>query len=235
MGSLKREETPNGPLLRVGIPGTGKKALVLCHFDTVHPVGAFAVPWKIEGERAYGPGVYDMKGNIVQLLWALRTNQALGLGLPALELLFTPDEEVGSTASRPAIEAAALRNDLVLVLEAPMGNGDLKVARKGVGQYRLTAHGKPAHQGVEPEKGVNAIVELAHQVLRVEALQDWDKGTTLGPNVIKGAPPATWWRPPPGWRSTCGSGRWPRRSGWKRPSGPCSRCCPGPPSRSRAA
>jgi glutamate carboxypeptidase len=186
LGSLEREETPNGPLLRVRIPGAGKKVLVLCHFDTVHPVGAFAVPWKIEGDRAYGPGIYDMKGNIVQLLWALRTNRALGLGLPTLELLFTPDEEVGSMASRAAIEAGALRNDLVLVLEAPMGNGDLKVARKGVGQYRLTAHGKPAHQGVEPEKGINAIVELAHQVLKVVALQDWEQGTTLGPNVIKG-------------------------------------------------
>lgn len=186
LGALKREETPNGPLLWVGIPGSGKKVLVLCHFDTVHPVGAFAVPWRVEGDRAYGPGVYDMKGNIVQLLWALRTSRALGLGLPALELLFTPDEEVGSQASRAAIEAAARHNDLVLVLEAPMGNGDLKVARKGVGQYRLTAHGKPAHQGVEPEKGVNTIVELAHQVLKVVALQDWEKGTTLGPNVIQG-------------------------------------------------
>lgn len=185
-GSLVREETPNGPLLRVSVQGSGQKVLVLCHFDTVHPVGAFTVPWKVEGDRAYGPGIYDMKGNIVQLLWALRTNQALGLGWPQLELLFTPDEEVGSMASRPAIESAALRGDLVLVLEAPMGNGDLKVARKGVGQYRLTAHGKPAHQGVEPEKGINAIVELAHQIPKIVALQDWDRGTTLGPNVFKG-------------------------------------------------
>ena len=185
-GPLERMETPNGPIIRVGIPGSGKEVLVLCHFDTVHPVGAFAPPWKVEGERAYGPGVYDMKGNIVQLLWALRTNQALGLGWPQLELLFTPDEEVGSQHSRQAIESAALRNDLVLVLEAPMGNGDLKVARKGVGQYQLTAHGKAAHQGVEPEKGINAIVELSHQIARVVALQDWEKGTTLGPNVIKG-------------------------------------------------
>jgi glutamate carboxypeptidase len=185
-GPLERLETPNGPIVRVRIPGSGKKVLVLCHFDTVHPVGAFPTPWKVEGDRAYGPGVYDMKGNIVQLLWALRTNQALGLGWPELELLFTPDEEVGSQHSRQAIESAALRNDLALVLEAPMGNGDLKVARKGVGQYQLAAHGKAAHQGVEPEKGINAILELSHQILRTVALQDWDQGTTLGPNVIKG-------------------------------------------------
>jgi len=185
-GPLERMETPNGPLVRVLVPGSSQRVLVLCHFDTVHPVGAFALPWQVEGDRAYGPGVYDMKGNIVQLLWALRTHQALGLGWPQLELLFTPDEEVGSQHSRQAIESAALRNDLVLVLEAPMGNGDLKVARKGVGQYQLAAHGKAAHQGVEPEKGVNAIVELSHQIASVMALQDWEKGTTLGPNVIKG-------------------------------------------------
>lgn len=185
-GPWERVDTPAGPIIQVLLRGSGKRVLVLCHFDTVHPVGAFATPWRIEGERAYGPGIYDMKGNIVQLLWALRTNQALGLGLPGLELLFTPDEETGSKHSRQAIESAALRHQLALVLEAPMGNGDLKVARKGVGQYRLTAHGKPAHQGVEPEKGINAIVELSHQIPRIVAMQDWEKGITLGPNVIKG-------------------------------------------------
>ncbi|HEU4740874.1 MAG TPA: M20 family metallopeptidase [Meiothermus sp.] len=183
-GSLSRQETESGPMLTLKRPGSGPKVLLLCHFDTVHPVGAFG--WKLEGDAAFGPGIYDMKGNIVQLLWALRAAEELGLKLPSLEVLFTPDEEVGSLASRAAIEAAGKRNDLVLVLEAPMGNGDLKVARKGVGQYRLTAHGKAAHQGVEPEKGVNAVVELAHQIARVVTLQDWEKGTTLGPNVVQG-------------------------------------------------
>ncbi|RIH89669.1 Carboxypeptidase G2 [Calidithermus roseus] len=183
-GELTREDTKNGPILSLKFGHGGPRVLVLCHYDTVHPRGAFA--WKVEGERAYGPGVYDMKGNIVQLLWAMRANDEMGLGLPRLELLFTPDEEVGSLASREAIEAAARRNELVLVLEAPMGNGDLKVARKGTGMYTLTAHGKPAHQGVEPEKGVNAVVELAHQILKIVALQEWEKGTTLGPNKLRG-------------------------------------------------
>jgi len=183
-GVFARQESSNGPVLSLKFTGQGKKVLVLCHFDTVHPVGAFA--WKIEGDKAYGPGIYDMKGNIAQLFWAMRANSEMGLGLPKLELLFTPDEEVGSLASREAIEAAAQRNDLVLVLEAPMGNGDLKVARKGVGQYKLTAHGKPAHSGVEPEKGINAIVELSYQIPKIVAMQDLDKGTTLGPNVIRG-------------------------------------------------
>jgi glutamate carboxypeptidase len=184
-GSLKRRKTVNGPMLSLSKKQRGaKKVLVLCHYDTVHPRGAFG--WKLEGDKAFGPGIYDMKGNIVQLLWSLRVAKELGLKLPSLEVLFTPDEEVGSTASRAEIEAAAGRNEWVLVLEAPMPNGDLKVARKGVGQYKLEAIGKPAHQGVEPQKGINAIVELAHQIPRIVALQDWDSGTTLGPNVMQG-------------------------------------------------
>ncbi len=185
-GNITRQETKNGPMLNLKFAGSGQRVLVLCHFDTVHPVGAFDTPWKIENDCAYGPGLYDMKGNIVQLLWAMRANDEMGLGLPNLELLFTPDEETGSYASREAIEEAAGRNQVVLVLEAPMGNGDLKVARKGVGQYKLSAHGKAAHQGVEPEKGINAIVELAQQIPKIVALQNLELGTTLGPNVIHG-------------------------------------------------
>lgn len=184
LGSLEHRETRNGPLLTLKVAGPGQRVLVLCHFDTVHPRGAFG--FRLEDTRAYGPGIYDMKGNIVQLLWALRTARELGLELPNLEVLFTPDEEVGSLASREAIETAARRNNLVLVLEAPMGNGDLKVARKGVGLFRLTAYGKPAHQGVEPEKGVNAVVELAYQIPRIAAMQDFARGTTLGPNRVAG-------------------------------------------------
>lgn len=183
-GQLRQSHTANGPLLSVVRPGNGPKVLILCHFDTVHPRGAFG--WKLDHEAAYGPGIYDMKGNIVQLWWALQSVLQQGSALPHLEMLFTPDEEVGSLASRSAIEEAARRADVVLVLEAPMGNGDLKVARKGVGQFILKAVGKPAHQGVEPEKGINAIVELSHQIGQIVALQDWEKGTTLGPNVIKG-------------------------------------------------
>ncbi len=184
LGGFSRQETKNGPVLSLKVAGGGKKVLLLCHFDTVHPKGAFG--FRLEDNRAYGPGIYDMKGNIVQLLWALRANRQLARGVPQLEVLFTPDEEVGSLASRQAIEAAAQRNQAVLVLEAPMSNGDLKVARKGVGQYKLSARGKAAHQGVEPEKGINAIVELAQQIPKIVALQNLEKGTTLGPNVVRG-------------------------------------------------
>ncbi len=182
LGHLERQETPEGPLLLLRRPGQGRPVLLLTHYDTVHPKGRF--PFRLEGEKALGPGVYDMKGGIVALLWALR--YAEGKPLPPLTVLFTPDEERGSWASRPLIEAEAQRAQAVLVLEPPTPEGDLKVARKGVGLYRLWALGRAAHQGVEPEKGVNAILELAHQIPRLMALEDRAKGTTLGPNRIGG-------------------------------------------------
>ncbi len=177
---LECTSTAQGFILSGRKLGEGKKVLLLCHYDTVHPLGAFE--WKLEGDKIIGPGVNDMKGSIVQLLWALKIAEKL----PNIELLFTPDEETGSLGSREMIEDAAKKVDLVLVLESPLRNGDLKVARKAVGDYVLTAHGRAAHQGVEPEKGINAIVEIALQIPNILALQNVDIGTTLGPNVIKG-------------------------------------------------
>ena len=133
------------------------------------------------------PAAYDMKGGIVQAKWALRALQALGR-VPAhtIDILLTPDEEVGSDAARPMIEELARGALAVLVLEPPFMNGDLKVARKGVGDYTIRISGRAAHQGVEPENGRNAIVSAAHLVRELIALQDPAKGTTLGPNVIQG-------------------------------------------------
>ncbi len=182
---LERQDTPAGPLLTWrGGSQRGRRTLLLCHYDTVHPAGALS--FQVQGQRASGPGVYDMKGNIVMLRSVLRAASALGRPLPPLTALFTPDEEVGSRASRAAIEAEAERHDAVLVLEGPMSNGDPKVARKGVGLYRLEVQGLAAHQGVEPELGANAIVELARQILAVQAMEDRELGTTLGPNLAAG-------------------------------------------------
>lgn len=185
-GRLSRKDTPLGPILLLKREGEGNPILILCHYDTVHPKGSFPEPFRLERDRAVGPGVYDMKGGIIALLYALRHAEASGRRLPALEILFTPDEEIGSKESRPLIEAAAKKARAALVLEPPTAEGDPKVARKGVGLYRLKALGKAAHQGVEPEKGVNAILELAHQIVKVAALEDREKGTTLGPNVVAG-------------------------------------------------
>jgi len=103
-----------------------------------------------------------------------------------VDFLLTPDEEIGSDAGLPYIQALAKGASAVLVLESPFMNGDLKIARKGVGDYKIQIHGKASHQGLEPDKGRNAIVSAAHLIGEIMKLQDLEKGTTLGPNVIQG-------------------------------------------------
>ncbi len=185
-GTVSRVELPTGPLLRVVRRGRGPHVLLLAHYDTVHPKGTWKQRWREEGERIYGPGVYDMKGGLLFIPWAVRYLIGAGLEHPHLTVLLTPDEEIGSLASREVILEAATLADAALVLEAPMRNGDLKVARKGVGHFRVRVRGRAAHQGVEPEKGVNAVVEAAHFVLHAVAQEDRDAGTTVGPNRIAG-------------------------------------------------
>jgi len=186
LGELRRFDSESGPVLRLFRRGYGPRVLLLAHYDTVHPVGSWSRLWREEKGRIFGPGVYDMKAGLLFILWALRYLNRSGLEHPNLEVLLTPDEEVGSRNSRIFIEDAARGADYALVLEPPTGAGDLKVHRKGVGWYLVKVHGKAAHQGVEPEKGVNAIVEAARQVLKVIEAQDLEKGTTLGPNVARG-------------------------------------------------
>lgn len=186
LGELRRFETDAGPVLRLFHRGSGPRVLLLAHYDTVHPVGSWDELWREEGDEIYGPGVYDMKAGLLFALWALRYLNYSGREHPNLEILLTPDEEVGSRSSRILIEDAARGADYALVLEPPTGSGDLKVHRKGVGWYLVKVHGRAAHQGVEPEKGVNAIVEASRQILQIIEAQDLEKGTTLGPNVIKG-------------------------------------------------
>jgi len=186
LGELRRFDTEAGAVLRLFRRGSGPRVLLLAHYDTVHPVGSWKRLWREDRGRIYGPGIYDMKAGLLFILWALRYLTFSGAEHPNLEALLTPDEEVGSVTSRIFIEDAARGADYALVLEPPTSTGDLKVRRKGVGWYKLRVRGKAAHQGVEPEKGVNAIVEAAHQVLRVVEAQDLEKGTTLGPNVARG-------------------------------------------------
>ena len=186
LGELSRFDSDSGPVLRLFRRGYGPRVLLLAHYDTVHPLGSWPKLWREDKGRIYGPGVYDMKAGLLFILWALRYLNRGGLEHPNLEVLLTPDEEVGSRSSRIFIEDAARGADYALVLEPPTGAGDLKVHRKGVGWYVVKVHGKASHQGVEPEKGVNAIVEAARQVLKVIEAQDLEKGTTLGPNVARG-------------------------------------------------
>ena len=175
-----------GPLLRLRREGVGSRVLLLAHYDTVWPVGSWQSLWNIDHGRAHGPGVFDMKGGLLFILWMLRFFDAGGLDRPEIEVLLNPDEEFGSPVSRSYIEEAARRANFVLVLEPCNLDGNLKVARKGSGEYVVTIRGRSSHQGAEPEKGVNAVVEAAHQILRMLELEDAAAGTTVGPNVMTG-------------------------------------------------
>jgi glutamate carboxypeptidase len=161
--------------LRWGEP----RVLLLGHFDTVWPVGTATVrPFGVRDGIATGPGAFDMKAGIVQGLFALAALE----GLDGAELLLTSDEEIGAPTSRELIEDAARRVSAVLVLE-PSAAGALKVARKGSAAYRVIVHGRAAHAGLEPERGVNALVEMATHVLAVAALADAGAGTSVTPAV----------------------------------------------------
>jgi len=164
-------------LWRLGTAPT--KVLLVGHFDTVWPLGTLAeLPYDVRDGRATGPGVFDMKAGIVQGLHALASLE----DTDGIAFLLTSDEEIGSPGSRRLIEDEARGARAALVLE-PSADGALKTARKGVGMYTLTVAGRAAHAGLEPEKGVNALVELAHQVHAVTAIARPEIGTTVTPTV----------------------------------------------------
>ena len=163
--------------------------LLLCHMDTVWDLGTLAErPVRVEAGRLYGPGAFDMKGGIVNALWAMRALRELKL-MPSrrVTLLITSDEETGSEASRALIEAEARGHEVVFVLEpAHPPRASLKTWRKGVGDYRVTVTGRAAHAGAAHDEGINAIAELARHVLAIEALTDYAAGTTVNMGVIRG-------------------------------------------------
>jgi glutamate carboxypeptidase len=143
------------------------------------------MPFRSEGELLRGPGSYDMKAGLAMTVRAI--GQVLAAGgrdaLAGLTLLCTSDEEIGSVSSRHLIVDAATNADVALVMEAAGPRGEWKTARKGVGMFHVIVSGRAAHAGVEPLKGVNATVELAHQVLAVTALADWQAGTSVVPTM----------------------------------------------------
>jgi glutamate carboxypeptidase len=159
--------------------------LLLGHFDTVWPVGQLdRMPLSREGGRLHGPGVFDMKAGIAIAMLATRAllEAATAFG-HRIVMLWTSDEEVGSESSRAAIEEEARRSRAVLVLEPSLPGGAVKTARKGCGSYQVTVRGVAAHAGIEPQKGASAVQELAHQILRINAMQDLGRGLSV--NVVK--------------------------------------------------
>jgi glutamate carboxypeptidase len=182
---LEQENYGNHVLATFG--EEGPPLLVLCHMDTVWATGEIKErPFRVEGNKAYGPGVMDMKGGIVQALFALAAAKKRGLKRQ-IKILLNTEEEIGSPSSRPIIEEQALKAKAVLVLEPPVGtHGALKTFRKGVGMFNIKVKGKAAHAGADPEKGVSAVEELARQIIKLHSLTDLEQGTTVNVGVIGG-------------------------------------------------
>ncbi len=162
--------------------------LIIGHIDTVHPVGTLGEnPCRVEGDRLYGPGSYDMKAGIVLALAGLTGLTAPGATRLPIDFLMVPDEETGSHASREHIEHLAKQAKYGLVCEPARPNGGKCVtARKGTGMLRLGVKGRPAHAGMAHEKGRSAIREMAHQVLALENMTDYARGVTVSVGTIAG-------------------------------------------------
>ena len=189
---IEPDDATRGPNLRLtvnGADGRDGHAVALCHYDTVWSLGTLQrIPFSVDAEGvARGPGCFDMKGGITVLYFALRALRERGL-TPArrLQVLFTSDEEIGSPSSRPLIEETARGAAVAYVLESPLPGGTLKTARKGTGDYLVRITGRAAHAGVEPQKGISATGELAHQILALHALNDYAVGTTVNVGVVHG-------------------------------------------------
>lgn len=161
-------------------------ALILCHYDTVWPVGSLEThPFRVDDRGwAYGPGIFDMKSSLALVEFAIAGVRDLNLRLPRpVTVLVTSDEEVGSQTSRQLIEEEARRSAFVLVMEPPLPGGRLKTRRKGGAHFHLKITGRAAHAGVEPEKGISAVQELARQILTLHGLTDLETGTTVNVGV----------------------------------------------------
>ena len=162
--------------------------LVLSHLDTVHPMGFIErLPFRIEGDSAFGPGIYDMKGGAYLAYHAFRQLLAMGAGSPlGVTQLYVSDEEIGSPTSRALIEAEGQKAKYVLVTEPARDGGKIVTGRKGVGRFEVFIKGVPAHAGSRPEDGRSAIRELANVIAALEGLNDPKRGITVNVGVVRG-------------------------------------------------
>lgn len=168
--------------------GSGTTTILLMHhMDTVFPVGTLAeMPYRQDDTKTYGPGVLDMKSGVIISYFALRHVLSIGDLNATVKVLITSDEEVGSQTSENLIIETAKTADLVLVLESGLVNGALKTWRKGVGDYVLEVFGKSSHAGGFHQDGLNAIEEIAHQLIKIQQMTNYDLGTTLNVGTIHG-------------------------------------------------
>ena len=172
-------ESPVGPHIHWR-GGSDPRVLILGHHDTVHPVGTLNQhPFVVDGDIARGPGIFDMKAGIVQAIHAV----ASLADRSHVEILLTADEEIGSHASRALLEERALACGAVLVLEPSADGGALKIGRKGTGTITLSINGRASHAGLEPEKGINSLVELAELIPQIVSIARPEIGTTVTPTL----------------------------------------------------
>lgn len=152
--------------------------IVLAHLDTVWPKGSFQSLWSIKENVASGPGIFDMKAGFIQGLFAMKGIDG------SVALVATSDEETGSTTSKDFIKEISAKAKAVLVVEATL-NGKVKTGRKGTAMYQVKIHGKASHAGLEPEKGINATVEMGHAILAVSGFENKELGTTVVPTMLR--------------------------------------------------
>jgi glutamate carboxypeptidase len=183
VSAIRHRRPDAGDHLEIRIGEGTEPIVLLCHHDTVWPEGTLArLPFRIDGDRLTGPGSYDMKAGIVEAAFALEHARPKR----PVVVLSTSDEEIGSASSRTLIEETARHALAVLVLEPAASGGAIKTARKGIADFVLEVVGRAAHAGTEPEKGISAIEELAHQVLALKLLADPVSGTTINVGVVRG-------------------------------------------------
>jgi glutamate carboxypeptidase len=175
-------------VLRAGPRADRPGVLVLAHLDTVHPLHTIEhdLPLRRDGDRLYGPGVYDMKGGAYLALQAFKEVARRGSAQAPLVYLVTPDEEIGSPTTRSLIEDFARRSACALVLEPARDGGKVVTSRKGVGRFDVHVEGRPAHSGSRHELGRSAIREAARQILRIENMTDYPRGVTTTVGLIAG-------------------------------------------------
>lgn len=165
-----------------------KPILLLGHTDTVHPRGSLKErPFRVDGDKVYAPGIFDMKSGAALMIEILRAFSELNLApIRPIVILLTCDEEVGSPTGRELVEREAKNSAFCLVLEPSAPGGKVKTGRKGTGTFTLKAHGVPSHAGLEPQRGASAILEIAKQIPLIHALNDYERGTTANVCTVNG-------------------------------------------------
>ncbi len=184
---------PNRPRHVFAVPAKRLRGrpsqLLLGHYDTVWPVGTLATrPFAVDGNTLRGPGTFDMKAGLAQMVLALGAIGSLGLETAVVPIVFVnADEEIGSRTSTRYVRWLAQHADRALVLEPALGErGDIKTERKGIGRFTVTVYGKAAHAGLDPEAGASAILELSHIIQKFFALNDVERGITVNVGTIDG-------------------------------------------------